>query len=67
MDISLGSSAASSVLRKGDIINSIDGIQLSTMNNLKEYIYTKRPNDTIVLNISRGKISKEISIILKKK
>ena len=35
--------------------------------DLKEYVYTKRPNDTIVLNISRGKISKEISIILKKK
>jgi len=37
------------------------------MNELKEYIYTKRPNDTVVLNISRGKVSKEISIILGKR
>lgn len=66
-DISYNGPASSTDLRKGDIINSIDGINLYTMNDLKEYIYTKRPNDTIVLNISRGKISKEISIILKKK
>ena len=59
--------AASSNLKEGDIINSIDGLQLSTMNELKEYIYTKRPNDTVVLNISRGKVSKEISIILGKR
>ena len=67
MDISLGGSAASSGLRKGDIINSIDGIGLSTMNDLKEYIYTKKPNETVTLNISRGKISKEISVTLGKK
>ena len=66
-DISYNGPASSTDLRKGDIINSIDDITLYTMNDLKEYIYTKKPNDTIVLNISRGKISKEISIILKKK
>ena len=65
--ISPKSPASSSDLREGDIINSIDGIALSTMNDLKEYIYTKTPNDTVTLNISRGKISKEISIILGKK
>ena len=67
VQISSTGPAASSDLRKGDIINSIDGISLSTMNDLKEYIYTKKPNDTVTLNISRGKISKEISIILGKK
>ena len=51
----------------GDIINSIDGLELSTMNDLKEYIYTKKPNDTVTLNVSRGKITKEISIVLGKK
>jgi len=66
-DISYNGPASSTDLRKGDIINSIDGVSLYTMNDLKEYIYTKKPNDTIVLNISRGKISKEISIILKKR
>ena len=59
--------AASSDLKKGDVINSIDGHFLSTMNDLKEYICTKKPNDTVTLSISRGKISKEIPIILGKR
>lgn len=67
VEISPTGPAVSSQLRKGDIINSIDGISLSTMNDLKEYIYTKKPNDTVTLNVARGKISKEISIILGKK
>lgn len=67
VQISSNSPAASSSLKEGDIINSIDDISLSTMNDLKEYIYTKKPNDTVSLNISRGKISKKISIILGKK
>lgn len=65
--VSSNGPAASSTLKEGDVINSIDGIPLTTMNNLKEYIYTKKPYDTVTLNISRGKISKEISIILGKK
>lgn len=67
VQISPSSPASSSLLQKGDIINSVDGISLSTMNDLKEYIYTKKPNDTVKLNISRGKISREISITLGKK
>jgi len=59
--------AASSNLQEGDIINSIDELELLTMNDLKKYIYTKKPNDTVILNVSRGKISKEISITLGKK
>lgn len=65
--ISPSSSASSTNLRVGDIINSIDNIPLATMNDLKSYIYTKKPNETVTLNISRGKISKEISIVLEKK
>jgi len=34
---------------------------------IEEYIYTKKPNDTVTLNVSRGKISKEISIVLGKR
>lgn len=67
VQISSKSPASSSDLKEGDIINSIDGITLSTMNDLKEYVYTKKPNDTVTLNISRGKVSKEISIVLGKK
>lgn len=54
-------------LKEEDIILSIDNIEINTMNELRQYIYTKRPNEEIVLKILRGKISKEIKIILGKK
>lgn len=54
-------------LKEADIITSIDNIELNTMNDLREYIYTKKPNDSVTLKINRGKISKEINIILGKK
>lgn len=54
-------------LKEADIITSIDNIELNTMNDLREYIYTKKPNDSVVLKIARGKISKEINIVLGKK
>lgn len=52
-------------LKEGDIINSIDGKQLNTMNDLREYIYSKKPNDIISIQISRGKINKNINITLR--
>ena len=54
-------------LKEADIITNIDNIELNTMNDLREYIYTKKPNDSVTLKINRGKISKEINIILGKK
>ncbi len=54
-------------LKEGDIITSIDETNLNTMNDLRQYIYTKKPNDEVTLNIIRGKINKDIKIILGKK
>lgn len=54
-------------LKVGDIINSIDGIELNTMNDLREYIYSKKPGDIVTLQISRGRINEDISITLRKK
>ena len=54
-------------LKEADIITSIDNIELNTMNDLREYIYTKKPNDSVSLKINRGKINKEIIITLGKK
>ena len=54
-------------LREGDIITNIDGKELNTMNDLREYIYTKKPNDEVTLKVTRGKISKEIKLVLGKK
>lgn len=54
-------------LKEGDIITTIDDVSLNTMNDLRQYIYTKKPNDMVILKITRGKINKEISIVLGKK
>ncbi len=54
-------------LKEGDIITNIDNIQLNTMNDLREYIYTKRPNDIVTLKITRGKINRDIKIQLGKR
>ena len=64
--INVNGSAYNSDLKIGDIINSIDGVPLNTMNDLRSYIYTKKPGDTVNLNIIRGKINKTISIVLGK-
>lgn len=57
----------STELKEGDIITNIDNLSLNTMNDLRQYIYTKKPNDEVTLKITRGKINKEIKIKLGKK
>ena len=59
--------AANSDLKEADIITSIDGKELNTMNDLREYIYTKKPNDEVTLQVTRGKLNKEIKIVLGKR
>ena len=54
-------------LKEGDVITSIDNVPLNTMNDLRQYIYTKKPNDEVTLKITRGKINREIKIVLGKK
>ena len=54
-------------LKEGDIITSIDAKELNTMNDLREYIYTKKPGEQVKLQIKRGKINKEVILILGKK
>ena len=59
--------ADGSELEKKDIIVSIDDKELNTMNDLREYIYTKKPGDQVTLKIIRKKITKNINITLGKK
>ena len=54
-------------LKKGDIITSIDEIKCNTINDLKEYVYTKKPGDEVTLEINRGKINKNVVVKLGKK
>ncbi len=57
--------ASNSELREGDIIVSIDGNELNSMNDLREYLYSKNPNDMVSLQISRGKVNKNLNVILR--
>ncbi len=59
--------AYNSGLQEGDIIKKIDNEKLETINDLKKYIYTKSPGNSVNLEITRKKTTKEIQIILGKK
>lgn len=59
--------ASNTELKEGDLITTIDGKKLNTINNLKEYIYTKKPGDNVSLEVVRGENRKEININLGKK
>lgn len=59
--------ADGSELEEKDVIVSIDDKELNTMNDLREYIYTKKPGDQVTLKIIRKKITKNINITLGKK
>lgn len=59
--------SAGTGLKVGDIITSVDNLKLNTMNDLRKYIYTKKPNDEITLSVVRGKVKRDIKVILKKK
>ena len=65
--IAENSPAFSSGIQVGDIITSIDGKIVNSMIELKEYIYTKRPSDTISITVSRGYITRTFDIVLTKK
>lgn len=54
-------------LKEGDMITKIDKITVNTMNDLRQYIYTKKPEEEVTLKITRGKINKEIKMVLGKK
>lgn len=65
--ITKNGAADNTELKEGDIITTIDSKELNTMNDLRQYIYSKKPGDEVKLQIKRGKVSKEISLILGKK
>jgi len=61
------SAAANSNLKEGDLITSIDGISINTLNDLREYIYTKSPMDIVTLNIIRKEKQQDVQVTLGKK
>jgi predicted metalloprotease with PDZ domain len=60
------SAAAEAGLKEGDIIQSIDGIQLSSSTEFSERIARHRPDDIIKLSYLRDGKVKTVSATLKK-
>ena len=61
------SAAEDAGLKKGDIILTIDGNKLERMCDLRCYIYTKKPGDTVTLKIQRNNREMEVEATLKRK
>lgn len=54
-------------LKEGDIITQIDEKYLNTVNDLRQYIYTKSPGDIVTLKIDNGRFTKEVKVTLGKR
>lgn len=59
-------SASNSGLQEGDLISSIDSNSLNTINDLREYIYSKLPGDVVKLEVIRNEKKLEIEVTLGK-
>ena len=65
--IDLQGPARNSGIKIGDIIMQIDSQTINKMSELREYIYTKKPNDKVMLTILRNNKQMQIEITLVKK
>ena len=65
--VSLDGPSSLSAIKIGDIITKIDGIEVKKMSELRNYIYTKKPGDEIILNVLRNRREYSIKIKLGKK
>ena len=65
--INLQGPAKNSGIKIGDIITQIDGSPVNKMSELREYIYTKKPNDNVVLTILRNNKQMQVELTLGKK
>jgi len=54
-------------LKEGDIITKIDEVNLEKMSKLREYIYTKKPEEEVKLSVIRNKKEFEVTVRLGKK
>lgn len=63
--INENSPAVSSGIQTGDIITSIDGKSINNMIELREYIYTKSPGESVSIDISRGYVTRTYDVVLK--
>ena len=65
--ISSDGPAAKSGLKVGDVITKIDDYTINKMSELRNYIYTKTPNDKVILTINRNNKEYTVNITLGKR
>lgn len=61
-----GSGAANSTLRKGDVITSLDGFEISKFTELAGYVNSKNPGDIVVASVNRDGQILDIAITISK-
>ena len=61
--VDVGGPSVQAGLKIGDIITKIDNLEVDTMSDLRNYIYTKKPDDIVNLSVIRS--NKEINIQVK--
>lgn len=66
-EVTTNSPAANCGLIKGDIILKIDDKLIYTMNDIKEYIYTKNPGEFIKIEYRRGNNTNTVNLTLGKR
>ena len=50
---------------KGDILTKIDGKEINKMTKLREYLYSKKPGEKVVLTLENSSL-KEVEVELRK-
>ncbi len=65
--ISADGPARNSGLKLGDVIIEVDNLEINKMSELRNYIYSKLPGDTIVLTVNRNGKNYTTSINLGKR
>lgn len=67
VNINENSPAFTSGIKVGDVISSVDGHSISSMLELRSYIYSKHPGDVVSISVNRGYVSRTYDITLDKK
>lgn len=67
VDVNINGPAYKYGIKQNDIIVRIDGMELSKMSELREYIYTKKPGDEVTLLVQRRGIQSPVKITLGKR
>ena len=67
IQVSLDGPANFAGIKVGDIITRIDNVEVNKMSELRRYIYTKNPNDKVILTIIRNNKERTFDVTLGKK